>query len=707
MTIILSDNFDDTNAGTSGTYALENHAPQSPAGASWIPANPNNKLVLFYNASSYGGILSTGTNYGGIYESSVANTSDDITISLSLKLLTNYNPSAESAFVYGDAGVMLRATHTTDYGSARLYTGYLVYYRYKDNSFRITRLSVNTTDTPGTPFQVSTDLYTLPAPTPLVKGAASRTFDISISGTTITIYEGTTQILSYTDVDAAKVTVGKLFGTYIKAVSGNDPYIDALVAKTNVAQAANPPTFSGTIADITGTGGAAITPVDVHSSFSSTVALTYSASPGGTAWPSGLVINSTTGVISGTVADPITAALKVRATDTSNQTVDSNAFNITINAFANPSAPGAPAISGLTYNGVTGTWTAASAGTNPVAGYEYSIDTANPSWNDIGNVLTKTVTGTLAGNTLYNFRVRSYDNATTKNYSTVVTTQFTTPAAPVAQPVMTANPTASNVTATGMTINWTAANAGTYPVAGYQVSLDTGTANWVDVGNTLSKVFTSGLSPNTQYTARVRAYDNEATPLYSAAVSILQSTPAVVLPGNPSAPTASNVTATSATVSWAAAVAGTYPIAGYKVSVDTGTAAWADVGNVLSVPETLQPNTAYTIRVQAYDTQTNVSGIVTGTILTPASTSYVDLSTDKCDNMQSGLMNSVALTAVVIRRDDPTQTKQVVTGLTSAADGSGPRFQVNLPLGTPYHAILINATDNTITGIVSDHVTVS
>ena len=95
------------------------------------------------------------------------------------------------------------------------------------------------------------------------------------------------------------------------------------------------PFFSGTIANITGTAGQAITPVNVSARFSDTDALTYSASPAGTAWPTGLIINASTGVISGTVASATTVTgLKVRATDTAAQTVDSNAFSATITAAA-------------------------------------------------------------------------------------------------------------------------------------------------------------------------------------------------------------------------------------------------------------------------------------------------------------------------------------------------------------------------------------
>lgn len=119
------------------------------------------------------------------------------------------------------------------------------------------------------------------------------------------------------------------------------------------------PTAPGTIANITGTGGVAITPVDVHAAFSDTDTLTYSASPAGTAWPSGLVVNASTGIISGTVATSTTAGLKVRATDTAAQTVDSNAFTVTISASGaaapNLSSPTATATGPTTATGTVAT----------------------------------------------------------------------------------------------------------------------------------------------------------------------------------------------------------------------------------------------------------------------------------------------------------------------------------------------------------------
>jgi hypothetical protein len=97
--------------------------------------------------------------------------------------------------------------------------------------------------------------------------------------------------------------------------------------------AANPaPTFPGpNIGAQSGAVGAALTSNDVSSKFYDTDALTFSAVG---SWPPGVTI-STAGVISGT---PTTAgtysSLKVRATDTAAQTVDSDTFTFTITTLA-------------------------------------------------------------------------------------------------------------------------------------------------------------------------------------------------------------------------------------------------------------------------------------------------------------------------------------------------------------------------------------
>lgn len=92
------------------------------------------------------------------------------------------------------------------------------------------------------------------------------------------------------------------------------------------------PTFTGpNIGNLTGAVGVALSANDVHAKFSDGDALTFSAVG---SWPPGVTVSSA-GVISGT---PTTAgtysSLKVRATDTIAQTVDSDTFSFTIASVA-------------------------------------------------------------------------------------------------------------------------------------------------------------------------------------------------------------------------------------------------------------------------------------------------------------------------------------------------------------------------------------
>lgn len=92
------------------------------------------------------------------------------------------------------------------------------------------------------------------------------------------------------------------------------------------------PTFPGpNIGNQTGTVGTALTGNNIASKFSDSDALTFSAVG---SWPPGVTVSSA-GVISGTPTTAGTyATLKVRATDTAAQTVDSDTFSFTIGAAA-------------------------------------------------------------------------------------------------------------------------------------------------------------------------------------------------------------------------------------------------------------------------------------------------------------------------------------------------------------------------------------
>jgi phosphodiesterase/alkaline phosphatase D-like protein len=215
---------------------------------------------------------------------------------------------------------------------------------------------------------------------------------------------------------------------------------------------------------------------------------------------------------------------------------------------------------------------------------------------DVGNVTSYNVTG-LSPNTIYYYRLRAYNGCRTSLNSTVknVRTLPCTPGAPSVQ-------TATNVTWNSFTAHWR-------PVAGaidYQldVATDSVFTNYiyqnVSVGNVTGFAVT-GLSPNTTYYYRVRAYNGCATSLNSSVKNVrtLLCTPAA-----PSAQNANNITASSFTAHWSS-VAGAID---YQLDVarDSSFTNYVyqnlSVGNVISYNVTgLSPNTTYYYRVRAYN----------------------------------------------------------------------------------------------------------
>jgi len=87
------------------------------------------------------------------------------------------------------------------------------------------------------------------------------------------------------------------------------------------------PAFEGTLlANINGTATVPITPVPTRQLFAGFGTFSLVGT-----WPTGLVIDGVTGIISGTVAAPITTpGLSVRLTSSSGRTADSNTITVTI-----------------------------------------------------------------------------------------------------------------------------------------------------------------------------------------------------------------------------------------------------------------------------------------------------------------------------------------------------------------------------------------
>jgi cellulase/cellobiase CelA1 len=169
-----------------------------------------------------------------------------------------------------------------------------------------------------------------------------------------------------------------------------------------------------------------------------------------------------------------------------------------------PGAPGQPTASNITSNSVTLTWTAATPGTNPIAGYDvYRVGTPDTVVASTTGALTAAVTG-LSPNTAYTFYVRARDTTNVSGSASpnrAVTTANSTP------PTAPGTPVASALTPTGVTLTWTASTAGTFPVAGYEVHRVQGTTDTVVANPTTTTAAITGLTPNTAYSFYVRARD--------------------------------------------------------------------------------------------------------------------------------------------------------------------------------------------------------
>jgi len=164
-------------------------------------------------------------------------------------------------------------------------------------------------------------------------------------------------------------------------------------------------------------------------------------------------------------------------------------------------------------NVTTGSFTANWSGVSGASGYKLDVSTDSTFGSyvsgyenlDVGNVTSQSISG-LQANTTYYYRVRAYNCNGTSGNSNVISV-LTAPAAPKAK-------RATNVTTSSFTANWSSVSGAT----GYRLDVSTsgsfstyvsGYQN-LDVGNVTSQSV-SGLSANTRYHYRVRAYNGSGT----------------------------------------------------------------------------------------------------------------------------------------------------------------------------------------------------
>jgi parallel beta-helix repeat protein len=285
-----------------------------------------------------------------------------------------------------------------------------------------------------------------------------------------------------------------------------------------------------------------------------------------------------------------------------------------------PDSPVALDATSITQSGFQSNWNASAGATG------YYLDVAKDAGftvffsgfnnKNVQNVTTYLITG-LTANTQYFCRIRAYNatgTSTSSNVISVATLQIPAPITPTAI-------SASGITQTSFYSNWNASATAT----GYylDVATDNTFTSFVTGYNNkaLANVITSpvsGLSPNTTYYFRVRAFNEGGT---SASSNIISLTTLQIPP--PTAPTATpptEITQTSFTAKWNASGTAT----GYYLDVATDggfinlleSYTNYNAGNVTTLPVTgLLPNTSYYYRVRAYNAGgTSSNSIIISTV---------------------------------------------------------------------------------------------
>ena len=268
-----------------------------------------------------------------------------------------------------------------------------------------------------------------------------------------------------------------------------------------------------------------------------------------------------------------------------------------------PSTPTGLTVTARTVTTITLAWSPATDNVG-VQGYDVSVDgVARPTTNQPATTLSD-----LACGRTYAVTVRAYDAAGNRS-STATVNAGTAACPPTSPPADTAPPsqpgslTASNVTATSLTLGWTAStdNVG---VTGYDIY-----RNGTRVGSATSNSYgQSGLTCATSYAFAVIAYDaagNRSPQAQLTAATAACASPAdTAPPSQPGSLTASNVTATSLTLGWTAST-DNVGVTGYDI-YRNGTRVGSATSNSYG-QSGLTCATSYAFAVIAYDAAGNRS----------------------------------------------------------------------------------------------------
>ena len=194
-----------------------------------------------------------------------------------------------------------------------------------------------------------------------------------------------------------------------------------------------------------------------------------------------------------------------------------------------PAAPAALAASGVTGTGATLSWTAPSAGSNAIAGYD--VYTSAGTLVGTTTATSYALTGLNANRTTpYGYYVEAVDTQGLASPASNIAQFITSPgtsltASSTVPPSSPSTPTVTGVSSTGATLTWKPSTAGTNTLAGYDVFELAPKAGLVARITSASYALT-GLTPGTSYAYEVEAIDSQSRTSQSAPPATFYTGPA-------------------------------------------------------------------------------------------------------------------------------------------------------------------------------------
>lgn len=312
----------------------------------------------------------------------------------------------------------------------------------------------------------------------------------------------------------------------------------------------------------------------------------------------GPIVTSTSYAVSGLSA-LVTYSFYVVAKDAAgNTSAASNTVNATTPDTEAPTAPANLSASAITQTSLTLNWTASTDNTG-VTGYDIYQDNIKINTGPV-TATSYDVSG-LTSNTSYAFYVQAMDgygnstNSSVSDFSTLAPPDTEAPSAP-------ANLTASAITQSSLTLNWTA-STDNVAVTGYDVYQNGIKINAANVISTSYNV--SGLTALTSYDYYIVAKDAGGN-ISAPGNTINITTPDTEAPTAPTGLVSSNLAATSVTLNWNAST-DNVGVTGYdiyqngvKINAAIVTATIYDVTDLIQA-------TSYSFYVKALDGAGNVS----------------------------------------------------------------------------------------------------